>query len=578
MYADVVVLTYQSPEIDSYTYLIPRELEKEIKIGQIVEIPFGKRNPLGLVFKVHNQKPEVTTKPISKIILNNPLLLPYQIELVSWMSNYYLAPMVNCLEVMIPFLSGSKVKPLSLNQKVRPWKTERPDLKEKGYGRSQTAQSLILVPTINRIPETMAKFPKAKNHVVYHNELKPAEKFEAWLKILSGQADYIFGSRSAIFTPCPALKEIIIYNENDQAYKDERSPHFDTLTVAQKISQLSGAQIKIVDPAPKITTYFALKNHIKMQQFETKTRIVSMENERLSGNKTPLSDYLLETIMENTKNKKSTLLFLNKKKESGQLFCRSCKHQEFFNNQPDVCPNCQSPDIFFGSLNVNSLASFLQKQLPGTKINLITEKSSIFLEENNPTIDIATAHIFYTFIQKKYALTGYISCDPLLNRADFTSTETLFAQIGLLKQLTEKPGQLVLQSYNPQNQTLEFAANGNYGEYYLDQLSQRKALNYPPFGLLIKLSFKGKEPQKTKISADNLFLKLQSEIDDDKLSILGPYQSIFWQKKPTYNIILKYRLKGYGLVDRDKGIAKIKSFIGSLPRGWQITVDPSSIN
>lgn len=576
MYAQVVVLTYQSPEIDSYTYLVPKELEKEIKVGQLIEVPFGKRSPTGIVIgishspKVSNLEFRISNlKQISKIIFKEPLLLPYQINLLVWMSNYYLAPMVNCLNAFLPEL------PSKLLMVHSSWKKENITT---NHELSTMNQHLILVPTINRIPETMAKFPKAKNYVVYHNELKPSEKFAAWIKILSGDADYIFGSRSAIFAPYPTLGEIIIYSENDQAYKDERSPHFDTLTIAQKISELTGAQIKIVDPAPKITTYFALKNHIKMQQFETKTEIVSMEEERLSGNKTPLSDYLLEAIKENLKRKKSTLLFLNKKKESGQLFCRSCKHQGFLNNQPDICPNCQSPDIFFGSQNVNSLATLLQKQLPGTKINLITEKSSTFSEENRPTIDIATAYIFYTFIQKKYALCGYISCDPLLNRADFTSTETLFAQIANLKQLTEKTGQLVLQSYNPENPTLEFAANGNYSDYFLDQLAQRKALNYPPFGLLIKLHLRGKDPQKTKIVADNLFSKLQSEINDDRLTILGPYQSIFWQKKPTYNIILKYKLKEYSQTEKEKAVAKIKSLICSLPKGWQITTDPDSIN
>jgi primosomal protein N' (replication factor Y) len=576
MYAEVVVLTYQAPDINSFTYEIPKELEKEIKIGQLVEVPFGKRSPQGIVVEIHNKKPQVTTKPISKIVLENPLLFPYQIELVKWMSNYYLAPMVNCLNAILPELPRKLLMVYPDSRRVHgSWKKENITT---NYELSTMNQHLILVPTINRIPETMAKFPKAKNYVVYHNELKPPEKFAAWQKILAGYADFIFGSRSAIFAPFPALKEIIIYNENDQAYKDERSPYFDSLTVAQKISELSGSQIKIVDPAPKISTYFALKNHIKMQQFETKTEIVSMENERLSGNKTPLSDYLLDNIKANIKRGKSALLFLNKKKESGQLFCRSCKHQQFSNNQPNLCPNCQSPDIFFGSLNINSLATLLQKQLPSTKINLITEKSPATSEKNIPTIDIATTYIFYTFIQKKYALSGYISCDPLLNRADFTSTETLFAQIANLKQLTEKSGQIILQSYNPQNRTLEFAASGNYGDYFLDQLAQRKALNYPPFGLLAKLHLKGKDPQKTKVSADNLFSKLQSEINDDRLSVLGPYQSIFWQKNPTYNIILKYKLKGYSQAEKEKAVAKIKSFIGSLPKGWQITVDPSSIN
>src|SRR3990167_9869192 len=99
MYAQVVVLTYQPPDIDSYTYEIPKNLEKEIKIGQLVEIPFGKRNPNGIIIDTSYQLPvtsnHVKIKSVSAIIFPQPLLLPYQIELLKWMREYYLAPMVN---------------------------------------------------------------------------------------------------------------------------------------------------------------------------------------------------------------------------------------------------------------------------------------------------------------------------------------------------------------------------------------------------------------------------------------------------------------------------------------------------
>lgn len=55
MYAQVVVLTYQTPGIDSFTYEIPKELEKQIKIGQLVEVPFGKRNPTGILLETRDQ-------------------------------------------------------------------------------------------------------------------------------------------------------------------------------------------------------------------------------------------------------------------------------------------------------------------------------------------------------------------------------------------------------------------------------------------------------------------------------------------------------------------------------------------
>src|SRR3990167_993073 len=103
MYADVVVLTYQAPEIDSYTYEVPKKLEGLIKSGQLVEVPFGKRNPIGLILETGNQKPEtIKIKPINSIIFQMPILLSYQIKLLKWMAFYYHAPMVNCLEAIIP--------------------------------------------------------------------------------------------------------------------------------------------------------------------------------------------------------------------------------------------------------------------------------------------------------------------------------------------------------------------------------------------------------------------------------------------------------------------------------------------
>ena len=206
MYAQVVVLTYQSPNIDSYTYEIPKNSEKEIQVGQLVEVPFGKRSPQGIVIGTSNQLPVTSyqIKPINKILFPTPILIPFQIQLLKWMSEYYMAPMVNCFEAAMPPLNAKSLKPnatLSINQ---------PFDFSQGKLALSTQQTLILVPTINQIPETLAKFPRAKNYVVYHNELKLSEKFAAWQKILSGKADCIFGSRSAIFSPCPNLKEIII--------------------------------------------------------------------------------------------------------------------------------------------------------------------------------------------------------------------------------------------------------------------------------------------------------------------------------------------------------------------------------
>src|SRR3990167_9112087 len=641
MYADVVVLTYQAPEIDSYTYEVPKKLEGLIKSGQLVEVPFGKRNPIGLILETGNQKPEtIKVKPINSIIFQTPLLLSYQIKLLKWMAFYYHAPMVNCLEAILPELP-TKVERLKTNANlVRVARAEgvpasarsprtpinidstntTTDFRLRSRTRTSDGtsprqdppgQTLVLVPTINRLPETLAKFPSAKNYAIYHSELKTTEKFTVWKKILEGRVDFVFGSRSAIFTPCPKLSKIIIFDEHDGAYKDERSPYFDSLTVAEKLQELTAAKIQIIDSSPKITTYFNNRQNIRIPRHKVPTVIVSMNDERRKGNYSVLCNYLNSTLAKITKSNSRTLLFLNKKSGSGHLYCKSCQYQEYLPNKPEVCPNCQSMDFYFNSLNIWSLAQTVRKLMPTAQLNLIAEGTHYQLPDSPtrsdsesrrakrgepttnyplPTVDIATSSVLYRLLPQKYDLVAHIATDSTLNIADFTSGEKTFAEICALKNLTANGGQLILQTYNPDHPVIKNAAKGNFLSYFTQSLSQRKALSFPPFALLIKLTIKEKDKETLEKKAEKLAqdlgslptthypLRPQSETSPLPTTILGPYESIFSAKVPSYNIILKHKLNTYSLIEREKARQNLEIYLQKVPRDFQITIEPANIN
>ena len=645
MYADVVVLTYQSPEIDSYTYLVPKELEKELKIGQIVTVPFGKRNPLGVVISLRDSIAEFTSsslktrqslndlnkneillrqladqndrgeglqndkslelkniRDIGEILLARSIVLPYQIELLKWMPFYYHAPMVNCLKAILPEIPKKKFTVISSQF------TE----KTINHQPSTINQTLVLVPSINRLPETLAKYREAKNYVIYHNELRVADKFSSWLKILSGNVDFVFGSRSAIFTPCPKLTKIIIYDEHDGAYKDERSPYYDTLTVAEKLQELTGAKLQIIDSSPKITTYFNHKQNIILERSDrisnrfyrgfqplqndknTKVQIVSMLAEKAAGNKSPISELLSTYLKAAVQRQKKVLLFLNKKTESGHIYCKNCKHNDFATKQPALCPNCQSPDVWFYSINVNSLASLVKKIIPQANINIIAEGYKQQTTNNKlQTIDIATSSVFYKLSPQKYNLVANIQTDSLLNSSDFNSAEKLFSQIADLKKLCL--GLLLLQTYNPHHLAINFSAKSNYDAFAKNQLEERRTLAYPPFSLLIKLSLKGKNEESLEAKAQKLYEELDQSIVNSQLSnvkLLGPYKPIFQRTVSIYNIILKIVTTDYSLKFRENAIKLVEPLLAKVPGNWQrsraflrisraflrIEVEPESIN
>jgi len=563
MYANVVVLTYQSPDIDSYTYEIPKILQSRIKVGQLVSVPFGKRNPIGLVISTVNQKSTTigNIKPIISIISTNPILLPFQIELLKWLSSYYHAPMVNCLKALLP-----------------PTPKRLYEAQQTVYRPQSITQTLVIVPNINSIPQALAKFKQAKNYAIYHSELKNSEKFEVWQKIISGNADYVFGSRLSIFAPCPKLSKIIIYDEHEGAYKDERSPYFDTLTVAEKISELTKCKLQIIDSSPKITTYFNHRQNIQIPKISTKVQIVSMLTEKAAGNSSPISDILETYIKRGSEKNKKILLFLNKKSDSGHVYCRNCKYSEFANTRPETCPECHSTEIFFNSLNVKSLAILVQKIVPEAKINLLSENRLQSTVYSLPSIDIATAAVFYKLSPKKYDLAAHIRTDSALNINDFTSQEKLFAQITNLKKLAK--GLVLLQTYNPEHLVLQTVTKNNYLDFYNKHLEERKMLSYPPFSLLIKLSIKGKIEDLTEAKAQKLYekLSLQSAVYGLQSTSLGPYKSHFTKRNLKYNIILKVKINDYSLATRENAIKNLKPVLEKVPRDVQITQEPSNLS
>ena len=529
------------------------------------------------------------------------------------MAFYYHAPMVNCLEAILPELP-TKVERLKTNANlVRVARAEgvpasarsprtpinidstntTTDFRLRSRTRTSDGtsprqdppgQTLVLVPTINRLPETLAKFPSAKNYAIYHSELKTTEKFTVWKKILEGRVDFVFGSRSAIFTPCPKLSKIIIFDEHDGAYKDERSPYFDTLTIAEKLMQITGAKLQIIDPSPKIATYFSHQKEIQIPKIKVPTTLVSMIDERNKGNKSAISDLLSSLIIKTVRQKGKVLLFLNKKRESGQVYCKACRFHEFAPKPPQVCPNCQSPDIYFNMLNIESLAATVHRLLPNAQINLIAEGTHYQLPTTNyplPTIDIATASVFYRLSAQKYDLVAHILSDTTLNIADFTSGQKTLAQVSTLKNLAAKNGRLILQTYNPDHPILKNAAQNNYLSYFAQSLAERKALNFPPFALLIKLTIKGKDKETLEKKAQDLTQDLtQFPVSSFRfpVSILGPYESIFSAKVPSYNIILKHKLNTYSLIEREKARQNLEIYLQKVPRDFQITIEPANIN
>ena len=101
LYVDVILPLALA---DSYTYTVPKELEKTIQIGHRVIVPFGKSKfYTAIVFRIHQNKPEhISLKEIHSQLDSNPIVNQHQLKLWQWISFYYMAPMGDVYNAALP--------------------------------------------------------------------------------------------------------------------------------------------------------------------------------------------------------------------------------------------------------------------------------------------------------------------------------------------------------------------------------------------------------------------------------------------------------------------------------------------
>ena len=101
MYADVILPV---PLDGMFTYAVPPSLEHRVKTGQRVLVPFGRnKNYVGIIGRLHNEKPEdYQVKPVALILDDTPVLLPQQLRLWQWISDYYMSPIGEVYKAAMP--------------------------------------------------------------------------------------------------------------------------------------------------------------------------------------------------------------------------------------------------------------------------------------------------------------------------------------------------------------------------------------------------------------------------------------------------------------------------------------------
>ena len=452
--------------------------------------------------------------------------------------------------------------------------------------------SILLVPEISLTPQMInrfiARFGKEKIAIL-HSKLSIGERYDEWKRIKKGEASIVIGARSAIFAPVSNLGLIIIDEEHDSSYQSEMTPRYDTKEIAEYIAKENNIPLVLGSATPSINSFYQTQNKEKELIVLTKrannaplpdVEIVDLREELAKGNRSMFSTKLKDEIEKNLKQKKQTILFLNRRGFSTFIMCRDCGYVAKCKNcnisltyhakanrlkchycgyETDIiksCPECGSKNVRYFGTGTQKLEEEVHKLFPEATtirmdVDTVTKKNSHekildTFQKENIDILIGTQMVVKGHHFPNVTLVGVMAADSSLHMEDYRANERTY---DLLVQVAGRagregnvPGKVIIQTYNTDSYSILYAKKQEYMPFYEIEQSIRQNLKYPPFCdiIILVVSAEKKEvaEQTIKNIEKDLFQKLKNvENTNIYQSMPAPIDRI--KNKYRYRMIIK---------------------------------------
>ena len=443
-----------------------------------------------------------------------------------------------------------------------------------GKALDQNKTAIVLVPEISLTPQMIDRFISRFNKeeiAVLHSKLSIGERYDEWNKIKDGNAKIVIGARSAIFAPLENIGVIIIDEEHDSSYKSEAVPKYDAKEIAKKIAKENNCPLVLGSATPDLNTYYKAKQgNIKLLELTKRAnnsdlptvQIVDLKTELANGNRSMLSIALHNAIEKNLEEKRQTILFLNRRGFSTFIMCRECgytvkckncnislTYHQYENklkchycgyeqNVVTVCPECHSTKIRYFGTGTQRLEQEINKVFPNaTTIRMdkdtVTKKNShedILNKFRDENIDIliGTQMIVKGHHFPNVTLVGVVAADSSLNIDDYRANERTFqilTQVAGRAGREKLKGQVIIQTYNPDNFAIQCAKNQDYKEFYQTEIALRQQLMYPPFKDIILINFNGLLENEIKKVSLEVYKYLMENLNLDEFKVMKPMPS-----------------------------------------------------
>ncbi len=469
--------------------------------------------------------------------------------------------------------------------------------------RKQGKTAIVLVPEIALTPQITKRFRErfGSRVALLHSGLNDEQRYNEWMRIYQGKVDVVVGARSAVFAPLSNLGLIVLDEEHENTYRQEESPRYHAREVAIKRASLAGAKCILGSATPSLESYYRAEKREfvllelpeRIGQGMAKVSVVDMKAESKRGNRSMLSQTLREGIARRLERKEQVMLFLNRRGHSTFVLCRGCGkarrcpncdvsltyHQQkerllchycdYSEKVPVQCPGCESTQIGFFGIGTQKVEEIVKKAYPQARVRRMDVDTTrrkgaheeIYTAFAKGEIDIliGTQMIAKGWDIGRVTLVGVISADTSLHLPDFRAGERTFSlltQVAGRAGRADLEGEVVVQTFSPDNYAIRAALKQDYREFYEEEILARKELGYPPYGSLARIVVSDPDQKVVIAELNGLAEILRKEID-----ILGP------QPAPLPRLRGRSRwqitIKEIGEENKTKAVLK-----RLMPNGW----------
>ena len=443
----------------------------------------------------------------------------------------------------------------------------------RGYG------VLVLVPEIALITQIEHRFRArfGDQIAILHSGLSNGQRYDQWSRILDQKAAIAIGARSAIFAPLANLGVIIVDEEHDPSYKQESSPRYNARDLAVVRARQSDCVAVLGSATPSVQSLFnagrnkfnelMLPKRVQNRSLPQITMVDLRKSRGFRGSLRFITPELQQAMADTLRRKEQVLLFLNRRGFAtfpvcsacgAALRCKHCDitltlHQKdrafrchycgFSRSAAAVCDNCGKDAIKPLGLGTEKIEAAVKELFPSATLarmdrDTTRRRGAIVtllkgLRRRTTDILVGTQMVAKGHDYPAITLVGVVCADLSLSFPDFRAGERTFqllAQVAGRAGRGQQPGQVILQTYNPDHFSIAAAQRQDVKSFYTEEIGFRKALNYPPFSRLILLKFSGKDKSRTRAVAELLGkhcrrLIKRSAPEFGAVDILGPIES-----------------------------------------------------